>query len=169
MKIRHHRPRSVARAAPLLLAFALGACATTGAGGGEFVGPGAAKVPVIFQWTSPDGGLSGELSAALPHATYRGRYFEITRGTRSARLQPMWVGWPMGWDDWPYWGDPPYGAYSRAGFDVHYSGTVVANLGSADGRRMRCRLHLVDPARGLSAGADGQCQIQGGRTFRARF
>ena len=54
-------------------------------------------------------------------------------------------------------------------FVTHYSGKVVANLRAADGSRIGCRLHLVQPARGMAGGGEGQCQILGDGTIQARF
>ena len=52
---------------------------------------------------------------------------------------------------------------------VHYSGKVVATLEAPEQQRMRCRFHLVAPARGMSGGGEGQCQLSDGRALRASF
>lgn len=52
-------------------ALVLGACTTTGMGGGELTRQGQAEEPVLFSWKSGDGGISGSMVATLPDATYQ--------------------------------------------------------------------------------------------------
>ena len=159
-----HRVRIALAAGAALL---LGACATTGMGGGELARKGKADAPVLFTWKSDDGGLTGTMTAALPGATYKGGFFQITQQTRRELIAPLWNGWMPAWSDWPYWG--PLGPYDITQFITRYSGKVVANLHTDAGQRMRCRLHLVVPARGMAGGCDGECQLQGGGTVHAKF
>lgn len=150
----------------------LGACSTTmtGMGGGDLIQAGRkTDEPVLISWTSDSGSLSGTMVATLPDRTFRGPFFEITQQTREETLAPLWVGWGPGWREWPYWTMPPLDPYTSSEFVTHYSGKVVANLSSPDGGRMRCRLHLVQPARGMAGGGEGECQIAGGGTIQARF
>lgn len=109
------------------------------------------------------------MAATLPDATYQGRFFQITQQTQRQVIDPLWEGWTRGWRDWPYWGFGTYGAYDITQFITRYSGKVVANLQTDAGKRMRCRLHLIAPARGMSGGGEGECQVQGGGTVHAKF
>ena len=165
------RPRRLVAAATVGATLLLGACSTitTGMGGGDLVQAGEAKEPVLMSWTSDSGGLSGTMVATLPDRTYRGPFFEITSETRQESLAPLWTGWAPGWGEWPYWTYLPDGSYGTTEFVTRYSGKVVANLSAPDGSRMRCRLQLVHPARGMAGGGEGECQISGGGTVQARF
>lgn len=156
---------------PLLIALGalLAACTTTGTGGGQVAVAGGQDQPVAFTWTSTDGGISGSMTAALPGQTFQGRFFQITKQTRSEVLAPLWVHWRHGWHDWPYWGHPFGAPYPTTQFITHYSGKVVATLESTGNQRMRCRFHMVDPVRGMSGGGEGQCQLSDGRTVQATF
>ena len=170
--LRRLRARTGARTrglalATLAAAAALAGCTTTGMGGGDLSRPGRGPEPVLFSWKSTDGGLSGTMTATLPHATYQGRFFQITQQTQRQFIEPLWVGWRPGWGDWPYWGPGDWADTTQ--FITRYSGKVVANLQSDGGGRMRCRLHLIDPARGMSGGGEGECQLSGGGTIAARF
>jgi hypothetical protein len=150
-------------------ALLLGGCASTGMGGGELARPGHRDEPVLFSWRSGNGGISGQMIATLPDATYRGRFFQITRQTERATIAPLWDGWTEGWYDWPYWDRGTLPPYPVERFITRYSGKVVASLQSPAGKRMRCRLHMIDPARGMAGGGEGECQIAGAGTIRARF
>jgi hypothetical protein len=151
----------------------LAACTTTGMGGGQLTGAGADEQAVVFTWRSTDGAMSGTMNAQLPNETYTGRFFQITRQTRSEVLAPLWTHWSLGWYDWPYWGgvaQSPYPyPYPTVQFITHYSGKVVATLESPGNQRMRCRFHLAEPARGMLGGGEGECQLSGGRVVRALF
>lgn len=150
---------------------ALGACSTlsTGMGGGDLQRQGKTEEPVLFSWRSHDGGISGSMVATLPNATYQGRFFQITQQTEREGVSPLWDGWNEGWTDWPYWGWGGPATYSWTQFSTRYTGKVLANLRTDAGQRMRCRLHLTQPAQGMAGGGDGECQLQGGGTVRARF
>jgi hypothetical protein len=153
----------------LLLLTALSACTTTGTGGGQLSGAGAPDAPVAFTWKSTDGGISGTMTASLPDAVYQGRFFQITQQTRAEVLNPLWLHWHSGWDDWPYWGRPMAPMYPTTQFITYYSGKVVATLEAEGQQHMRCRFHLVEPARGMSGGGEGECQLSAGRLVRAVF
>lgn len=152
-----------------LAALLLGACATVGTGEGDLTMKNRTEKPVLFSWKSDNGGISGSITAELPGARYQGHFFQITRQTRRDTLQPLWDGWPEGWSDWDYWGYGDYGPYNVTQFITRYSGKVVANLQTDAGKKMRCRLHLVHPARGMAGGGEGECQVSGGGTIHARF
>lgn len=147
----------------------LAACASSGMGGGELSRRGKAEEPVLFSWQSTDGGITGTMAATLPGATYQGRFFQITEQTQKLTIAPLWDGWEPGWRDWPYWGYGALGPYDVTQFVTRYTGKVVANLRSDAGKRMRCRLHLAAPARGMAGGGEGECQIQGGGVVHAGF
>ena len=159
-----HRSYSLLALAALL---ALAGCASSGLGGGELARKDKPPEPAIFSWTSNEGGTSGRMVAALPHALYTGRFFRISRTTEREMLSPLWEGWPEGWTDWPYWTRPWPAPYDAVQFLVSYTGKVVANLATDDGRRMRCRFHLADPAAGMPGGGRGECQLSDGRTIDA--
>jgi hypothetical protein len=145
-------------------ALALAACASrqTGSGAGTLVAaPGA---PVQFTWTSDDGGQSGTMTAQAGDRTFSGRFFQVRQGVQRAVLEPLWVGWPHGWADWRY-----FGPVAAEEFATLYSGKVVANLSSADGGRMRCRFHLVNPTAGMAGGGQGECQLEEDGTVDATF
>lgn len=148
---------------------ALAGCATTtaGMGGGDLHAKSGPELPVLFSWTSPDGGISGNMVATLPNATFTGPFVQMTGETRREVLSPLWVGWNEGWNDWPYWTRDSLGPYDAVRFTRSYSGKVVANLRDDGGRFMRCRFHLDDPARGMAGGGLGECQLAGGRTVDA--
>ncbi len=152
-----------------LLGLGLAACTTTGTGGGQVAGPGGQSAPVAFSWISQDGGMSGSMTATLAGTSYQGRFFQITQQTRAEVLMPLWSHWRRGWYDWPYWGDPMTSVYPATQFITRYSGKVVATLAAGADQNMRCRFHLVAPARGMSGGGEGECQMSDGRTVRADF
>jgi hypothetical protein len=153
----------------LLSMLFLTACTTVGTGGGQLSGKEGAEVPVAFNWTSTDGGMSGTMTAQLPGAVFQGPFFQITQQTRGETLSPLWTHWHQGWNDWPYWSDPFPSMYPSPQFITHYSGKVVATLESSNNQRMRCRFHLVVPSRGMSGGGEGECQLSQGRVVRAVF
>jgi hypothetical protein len=153
--------------AAAVAALLLGGCTTNGMGGGELFAKGPPQEPVLFSWQSKDGGLSGDMVATLSNATYQGPFFQITNQTDRLTLLPLWLGWAQGWPDWPYWGYGAFGPYDVTQFIARYTGKVVANLQTPAGRMMRCRLHLVNPSRGMAGG--GECQVEGGGTIHAKF
>ena len=146
------------------------ACTSTGSGGGQVRDTTGQEAPVTFRWQSTDGGISGTLTATLPGALFEGRFFQITRQIRAEALDPLWMHWRSGWYDWPYWNGPLPAPYpTTAQFITYYSGKVVATLESAGQPHMRCRFHLVAPARGMSGGGEGECQLSDGRVVQAVF
>jgi hypothetical protein len=149
-------------AAGVLAAALLGGCASVGGiGGGEIRSVAGEPVPLLISWTSQDGGLSGDMVATLPRASYEGRFFEVTGPMPRESLLPLWNGWPVGWDDWPRLGGPPTDVVDVDAFLTRYSGLMVANLQDTRGGRMRCRLQLKAPTRGLAGGGHGECQLHG--------
>ena len=150
-------------------ALLLGACTTTGIGGGELTTQGQRREPVQFSWKSEDGGISGTMLATLPGSTYQGRFFQITQQTQREVLTPLWVGWNNGWSDWPYWGGSYPGGLDTTQFVTHYSGKVLANMSGTNGQRMRCRFVLMSPGSGMSGGGQGECQLSNRSTINAVF
>jgi hypothetical protein len=146
----------------LLLALAAG-CTTMGTGFGSTA---SGADPVTFNWKSSDA-VSGTMSATLAGGeTYSGQFFEITKDTRVDNLGPLWAGWGPGWrggfGDFGYWDAGP-------SFVTHYSGKVVANLGTPSGAHMRCNFQLTHPSEGMAGGGSGQCQMPDGKTIDATF
>ena len=148
---------AIAAAAMLLLG-----CASMGSGTGK-VSPG--DDPVMFTWTSKDGGYTGTMSATVGSgAAFSGPFLQMTSAVRTDTLEPLWTGWQRGWIDWGFWGPYPDAVFAR-----YYSGKVVANLKGPDGQQLRCRFHLNDAEAGLNGGGQGECQFNGGRTVDAVF
>jgi hypothetical protein len=140
------------------------ACTTTGTGGGELsTASGPDRQPVTFTWSSTDGGMTGNMTAQLPGATYQGRFFQLTQHPPAEPLVPAWGRWPFLWTDWPH-GPSPY----ADPFIMPNSGKVVAALEAGD-QRMRCRFQLSQPNRGMAGGGEGECQLSGGGSVRANF
>lgn len=170
MKSMSGMPRRAATLGVAAVAAAvLAACTTIGMGGGELVRTGKPDVPVLFSWSSKDGGLSGTMVGTLPDATYTGPFFEITQQTAREVVAPLWDGWDPGWVDWPYWGWGTYEPYAWTDFATRYTGKVLANLASPGGKRMRCRFHLARPVEGMAGGGDGECQFGDGSVIHAHF
>jgi hypothetical protein len=146
---------------PLLLALATG-CTTIGTGFGSTA---SGSDPVTFSWKSSDP-VSGSMSATLTDGKiYSGQFFEITKDTRVDNLGPLWTGWHPGWGrfgGFDYWDAGP-------SFVTHYSGRVVANLGTPGGAHMRCKFQLAHPSEGMAGGGRGQCQMPDGKTIDATF
>ena len=160
-----------AGAAIALGAVLFGGCATTsgGMGGGELDRTGLAPEPVLISWTSGNDGISGEMVATLPDSTYSGRFFEITRDVERTTLDPLWVGWPLGWAEWADTRFSPFDPVAVDEFVTRYSGRVVANLKDANGGLMRCRLSLSAAPRGMAGGGTGECQIRGSAPIQVSF
>lgn len=141
----------------------LGACTSMGTGSGSL-----GNKPVSFSWTSADGGTTGTMSATLADGkTYSGPYLQVTKDARTEEFAPLWTGWGYGWGDWG-WGQG-WGPYPQTAFTTVYSDRVLANLKSADGKRMRCHFDLNHPYEGMTGGGQGQCQLQDGDVVDAVF
>ena len=159
------------RACRLSLALALLAtlfvsgCRTTGAGYGTLQNSAdGADIRVSFDWRSTDS-VSGTMTATFSDGrSFTGQYFQITSDTRIDHLGPLWHEWSPAWRGWRYWYRDPGPQLVK-----HYSGRVLANLGSTDGERMRCRFRLIRPASGMSGGGEGTCQLPDGNTIYATF
>ena len=144
---------------------ALGACTSVGSGSGFSAVGGDA---VNFSWKSDDGsGASGRLSATMADGTiFSGDYVEITRQTESAG-EPVWDGWDRGlWSGGPVGSEEPMPAFASP---TLYTGRVLANLRSGDGRSMRCRFHLNVPTQGMAGGGQGKCDVKDGGSIDALF
>jgi hypothetical protein len=150
---------------PLLVVLATG-CTTTGTGFGSTA---TGSSPVNFSWKSSDG-ISGSMNASLSDGkTFTGQFFQITDDTTVDNLGPLWAGWGgygprgrFGGGDWGFWDAGPE-------FITHYSGKVVANLATPDGKHMRCTFQLIHPSDGMAGGGRGQCQLPEGQTIDATF
>ena len=153
--------RTVKLGLPLLLALAAG-CTTMGTGFGSTA---SGADPVTFSWKSSDS-VSGTMSATLTDGReYSGQFFEITKDTRVDNLGPLWSGWSpgsRGFGGFDYWDAGP-------SFVTHYSGRVVANLGTPSGAHMRCKFQLAHPPEGMAGGGRGQCQMPDGNIIDATF
>lgn len=148
-------------ALPLVLASLVAGCATMGTGYGSTA---SSKEIVNFSWKSRDN-VSGTMDATLSDGkTFTGQYFQITTDTTVDNLGPLWAGWGPGWrrGGWGYWAAGPQ-------FVKHYTGKVVANLGTPDGTYMRCTFRLVHPSSGMAGGGRGNCQTPNGSEIDATF
>jgi hypothetical protein len=148
-------------ALPLVLTALVAGCATMGTGFGSTE---SGQNPVNFTWKSSDD-VSGTMNATLSDGkTYTGQYFQITTDTTVDNLGPLWTGWGPGWrrGGWGYWDAGPE-------FVKHYTGKVVANLGTPDGTYMRCTFRLVHPSSGMAGGGRGNCQIPDAGEIDATF
>ncbi|MEW5736163.1 MAG: hypothetical protein AB1921_15040 [Thermodesulfobacteriota bacterium] len=150
--------------AALMLAAALAACTSTGAGVGMMETQSGQEESSVFSWTSKDGGQTGTMTAITPDGDqYSGNFYQINSMTQEEQLAPLWDGWTGGWYDWNYWGP-----VMQTDFIIRYSGKVVANLIDLNGKHMRCRFHLIKPADGMEGGGSGECQCNG-NTITATF
>jgi hypothetical protein len=149
---------------PLLVVLAAG-CTTMGTGFGS---TDSGAIPVNFTWKSSDS-VSGSMNATLSDGkTFAGQFYQITSDTTIDNLGPLWAGWDgygrRGYwgGDWGFWDAGPE-------FITQYSGKVVANLSSSDGKHMRCKFQLVHPSDGMVGGGRGQCQMPQGTTIETTF
>lgn len=105
-------------------------------------------------WSSGFDASNGELAVTIAGgARYRGPFTQIRAILESNTLGTYFVGWSC--PDWAR--DPWYGGLPARVAGVN-SGRVVAQLESANGERLRCRLELRDPEAGMTGGALGECQ-----------
>jgi hypothetical protein len=148
------------------LPFALGACATTGTASGELKEPTGSQEPVTLSWksdaTDPDRGrIAGTLADGVH---YSGKYFEVIKTVDEDVYGPAWDGWrPY----WPGWGTPTNYEYGWRRFLEIYTGRVIANLRSDDGKvRLRCRFTIEKPLEGLKGGGSGDCQLSNGESIK---
>jgi hypothetical protein len=166
--------RCAAFSALLCAAIALSACTTTGTGKGAVnAARSQSGTPVEFAWTSTHAGMSGTMSATVAGKTYSGPFQEGSREVGGDDLDDVVAeSWQRGWVDWgggaglPDWDG--WGPYSNT-ISTQYAGSVVANLQSADGQRMRCRFQLDEPTEGMTGGGQGACRLDNGESVQARF
>jgi hypothetical protein len=122
---------------------------------------------VAFTWQSDDGD-SGDITATFGNGrVFKGKYYQITERTRAERLDPLWDGWDRSTrgGGWRYWSNDHERDFVR-----EYDGRVLANLQAENGEYMRCRFTLDSPARGMSGGGAGRCQLsESSREINAEF
>lgn len=139
---------------------ALNACSHSGAGEGTLetaataTSGGQSKGPVTFNWQSKSNASDGSIQAKLPDGTaFNGTYLQVT----SQATADDYGAYYSAWAD-PVWGDPWYNGPEDE-FVTQYSGKVVAQLSSQNGKRMRCTFNLQEPSSGMSGGGQGDCQL----------
>ena len=157
---------SLAGLAVLAVPLALSACATTGTAVGELKTPNGPQQAVTMVWrsdaTSPDRGrIAGTLADGVH---YSGKYFEVVKTVDEGVYGPAWDGWRTYWADW---GTGTHYEYDWSRFVEVYTGRVIANLRSDDGKvRLRCRFTIQKPLEGLTGGGNGDCQLSNGESIK---
>ncbi|NUO51422.1 MAG: hypothetical protein HOV80_21415 [Polyangiaceae bacterium] len=148
--------------AALALPFAAVGCVTEGTAIGEAESAGREMGKTTLAWKSDFADPSnGTISGRMPDGTaYSGRYFQIVKQAVTESTPVDWDGYPStywaGWDD--------YGGADWNSVSTLYTGHVVANLQSGDGKRLRCNFILAKPTRGLAGGGTGTCTTSDGQT-----
>jgi hypothetical protein len=126
---------------------------------------------VTFHFRSEDGGR-GTVRVDLGDGgeSFEGTYVEVSLETPAEAVQPIILAWEPTWTEQePFLYPDPWmeGINGIAAFVRRYSGKLVAAL-AGEQQTMRCRFDLVDPERGVRAGASGSCQLSGGGTVVVR-
>lgn len=143
-----------ALASPLLAA----GCVTEGVAVGEAESAGRDRGRTTLSWKSDFADPSnGTIAGRMPDGTsYSGRYFQIVKQAVTESSAVDWDGYPAtyGWDG--YGGDTT---------STLYTGQVIANLQSSDGKRLKCSFTLAKPTDGLAGGGSGSCTTSDGQTI----
>ncbi|HEY6878109.1 MAG TPA: hypothetical protein VI299_08810 [Polyangiales bacterium] len=143
----------------------LGACHHAGRGAGTLESPATlshvhgANEKVTFAWSSGADPSSGKMQATLADGTlFEGTFLQVKQTLAFDDAAPYYDAWTS-----PGWGiGTPWYDGGETNFVTAYSGTTLAHMRSADGRRMRCKFVLRDPLSGFVSGAEGQCQLSDG-------
>lgn len=101
---------------------------------------------------------------------FEGTYVEVSSNTQTEVVQPIILAWAPTWTKQrPFLYPDPWmeDITGIASFVRHYTGKLVAAL-EGEQQTMRCRFDLVDPEKGVRAGASGDCQLSGGGTVVVR-
>jgi hypothetical protein len=153
---------------------ALGACSGTGVAVGRVADPSQQdEDAVMFVWkTKPVSRLKGSIATVLPDGSeFKGSWVELVQ-TRPAppdyQRPQLWMGWQ------PYWQELQRTRHSTLPLDEGatgvvkvYTGKVLANLRSSDGKRnMSCQFTLDEPKAGLTGGGTGNCQLHDGSVIQ---
>ena len=121
------------------------------------------RADILIEWHDVDA-FAGTMTATVANGiAYLGPYLLITPDARADQLAPLREGW-NGKGGWQSWSQEP-----AKDFLETYDGMVIANLGTENGGRMRCRFQLDFPSLGMSGGGSGKCQFFGGKTVAAEF
>ncbi|MFZ1906346.1 MAG: hypothetical protein WAU56_13260 [Steroidobacteraceae bacterium] len=149
----------------LLLYTAILGCKSTGEGMGQSP---TGDIKATFTWEET-GPTKGTLKATViqldgMQQQYQGTFYQITKDTQMETIAPLWSPWWPAWGGWAYWGPEPTDS-----FITQYTGHVVANLASPDGKHMRCHFRLLRSSEGMKGGGEGECQLPSGQTIKADF
>jgi hypothetical protein len=128
-------------------------------------------VPFSFESvTSEHGGLITTLGRGGEH--YAGPYVLVESSTQGKLVTEVWNG--VSSPEWTVWQHDPDGTWHAEGisfgaFAHFYTGKAVASMQGNRGHKMRCQLHLDQPARGPLAGGTGKCQTTAGDRVELSF
>ncbi|MCI0547089.1 MAG: hypothetical protein L0027_07370 [Candidatus Rokubacteria bacterium] len=155
----------------LLACLAATGCAATGGFTGRLELPGQPPAPVTFAYRTDPLSTGGQMFVTLPSGElFTGRYFQSTSATEAQSLDQLPSGWESGNYDWgPYDDDSWHGIEESPLLERQYSRKVRVALQSDQGRLLRCRITLADPAAGLGGGGSGRCLLSTGGRIDIRF
>jgi len=126
---------------------------------------------VVFHFRSRGGGRGAvQVDLGERGGAFEGTYVEVALDTPAEAVQPIMLAWVPTWTEQePFLYPDPWmeGINGIAAFVRRYSGRLVAAL-EGEQQTMRCRFDLVDPEKGVRAGASGSCQLSGGETIVVR-
>lgn len=153
------------RSETMIVLLVLSACHHAGSGVGTLESPATlsdargASEQVRFAWSSGVDPSSGKMQATLADGTlFEGTFVQVKQTLALEDAAPYYEAWTS-----PRWGiGAPWYDGGQTEFVTAYSGTTLAHMRSADGRRMRCKFVLRDPLSGFVSGAEGQCQVSDG-------
>lgn len=141
-------------------------CSSEGTAVGEMRDPSGREQLVTLTWKSDAiDPARGAIFGTLPDGThYSGRYFEVVKTAPAELYGPVWEGWNPYWPEWRApWYDGPVGETDWPAFAEIYTGRVIANLSSDDGKqRLRCRFTVTEPFNGPRRGGQGDCELSNG-------
>jgi hypothetical protein len=158
MKPRTHHAKKLIIAIAVALPLAAAGCVTEGTAIGEAETGGRDIGQTTLSWKSDFADpTNGTIAGRLPDGTaYSGRYFQIVKQAVTQSMTVDWDGYPSAYSGWNGYGD------STA---TLYTGEVIANLQSTDGKRLKCNFVLAKPTEGLAGGGSGSCTTSDGQTI----
>jgi hypothetical protein len=154
---RHATSPLTASLVALTLSLATG-CVSEGTAIGEAESAGRDIGRTTLAWKSDFADpTSGTIAGRMPDGTaYSGRYFQIVKQAVTQSMSAGWDGYPSTYSGWDGYGDATA---------TLYTGQVIANLQSGDGKRLKCNFVLAKPTEGLGGGGSGTCTTSDGQTI----